>query len=91
METLNAPSVLFLPVLFLGLLAILATVFWIWMLVDCALHEPSEGNDKLVWVVIILFTHALGAIIYFLVRRPKRPREGEVNGRGARCQTSVRG
>lgn len=66
-----------LPVFFLGvLLAIAGTVFWIWMLVDCALHEPSEGNDKLVWIVIILFTHILGALIYFFARRPRRLRTG---------------
>ncbi|HNQ89000.1 MAG TPA: PLD nuclease N-terminal domain-containing protein [Verrucomicrobiota bacterium] len=66
-----------LPIFFLGvLLAIAGTVFWIWMLVDCALHEPSEGNDKLVWIVIILFTHILGALIYFFARRPRRLRTG---------------
>lgn len=56
-----------------GAIAILATVFWIWMLIDCALHEPSVGNDRLVWVVIICLTHFLGALVYFLVRRPHRP------------------
>nr|WP_245527585.1 PLD nuclease N-terminal domain-containing protein [Methanosalsum zhilinae] len=53
---------------------IFGTIFWIWMLVDCALNEPSEGNDKLVWVVIIVFTHLIGALIYFLIRRPQRKR-----------------
>ena len=61
---------LFVPLLALGLLG---TVFWIWMLIDCAMNEPSEGNDKLVWILVILFAHLLGALIYFFVRRPKRP------------------
>lgn len=61
----------FLPMLLLGLLG---TVFWVWMLIDCALHEPSEGNDKLVWILVILFAHFIGALIYFLVRRPSRLR-----------------
>ncbi|WP_340820445.1 PLD nuclease N-terminal domain-containing protein [Methanolobus sp. WCC4] len=51
---------------------ILGTLFWIWMLIDCATREPSEGNDKLIWIIVIIFTHLLGALIYFLVRRPKR-------------------
>jgi hypothetical protein len=59
-----------LPLLLIG---ILGTVFWVWMLVDCATHEPPEGADKIVWVVIILFTHLLGAALYFFVRRPRRP------------------
>jgi prolipoprotein diacylglyceryltransferase len=57
-----------------GLLAILGTIFWIWMIVDCATKEPAEGNDKIVWILIILLTHVVGAAIYFFVRRPERRR-----------------
>ena len=56
-------------------LFLLATVFWIWMLVDCATKEPDQGNDKVVWILVILFTHWVGALIYFLVRRPERIRD----------------
>ena len=55
----------------LGVLALAGFIFWIWMLVDCATKEP-EGNDKLVWILIIILTHVIGALIYFLVSRPKR-------------------
>ena len=48
------------------------TIFWIWMIVDCANKEPSEGNDKLIWILIIVLTHWIGALIYLLVRRPQR-------------------
>ena len=51
------------------------TVFWVWMLIDCASKESNDGNDKLVWVLIIIFTHWIGALIYLLVRRPKRVEE----------------
>jgi hypothetical protein len=65
--------------LFFGLtffsLALICTVFWIWMLVDCAMKEDSKGNDKLIWILVILFTHWIGAAIYFFVRRPQRIRE----------------
>lgn len=57
------------------LIGILGTVFWIWMLIDCASNEPSQGNDKVVWILVIALTHFLGAAIYFLVRRPQRMRE----------------
>jgi hypothetical protein len=56
---------------FLGV-AVLSTVFWIWMLIDCATKEPSTGNDKIVWIVILALTHWIGAAIYFFVRRPQR-------------------
>ena len=48
------------------------TVLWIWMIVDCATKEPSEGNGKVVWILVIVFTHWVGALIYLLARRPKR-------------------
>jgi hypothetical protein len=54
---------------------LIATIFWIWMLVDCATKEPDQGNDKIVWILVIVFTHWIGALIYFLVRRPERMRQ----------------
>ncbi|MBN2310846.1 MAG: PLDc_N domain-containing protein [Candidatus Hydrogenedentes bacterium] len=57
----------------LGLALIVGTtVFWVWMIVDCASNEPAEGNDRLVWILIIVLTHWLGALIYFFARRPAR-------------------
>lgn len=60
---------LFLPLVGVGLLAF---AFWVWMLVECATKEASTGNDKLIWVLVLLFTHLLGALLYFFVRRPRR-------------------
>ena len=56
-------------------LFLLATIFWVWMLIDCATKEPDQGNDKIVWILVILFTHWVGALIYFLIRRPERMRD----------------
>ncbi len=56
-----------------GIVGLGLAAFWIWMLIDCAQNEPSEGNDKLVWVLIILLLNWVGALIYYLVRRPIRP------------------
>ena len=57
-----------------GLIGILGTIFWVWMIIDCATHEPASGQDKLVWILIIVLTHVLGASIYFFARRPTRIR-----------------
>jgi hypothetical protein len=53
-------------------IALASFAFWIWMLVDCATKEPSAGNDKVIWILVIIFTHWIGALIYYLVRRPER-------------------
>lgn len=61
-------------ILFLFSLAftVLYFVFWIWMLIDCLKYEPSEGNDKIIWAVVIILLQALGALLYYIVRRPER-------------------
>lgn len=64
------PIIFFLLFICAGLLG---SVLWIWMLIDCASNEP-EGTDKIVWILVIVFTHLLGALIYLLVRRPERIR-----------------
>jgi Na+-transporting methylmalonyl-CoA/oxaloacetate decarboxylase gamma subunit len=53
-------------------LAVASFGFWIWMLIDCISNEPSEGNDKLIWILVIVFTHFIGAAVYYFVRRPER-------------------
>ena len=50
----------------------LALAFWIWMLVDCICNEPDEGNDRLVWVIVIALAGGIGAVIYLIARRPAR-------------------
>jgi hypothetical protein len=51
------------PCVCLGLLVGLGgTVFWIWMLVDCLMKESSVGNEKIIWGIVIAFTHVLGQL-----------------------------
>lgn len=59
---------------FLPLIGLFGTILWIWMIVDCATHEPSESQDKLMWILIIMLTHFIGACLYFFIRRPERIR-----------------
>jgi membrane-associated phospholipid phosphatase len=65
-----------LPEIFIVLVLFPATlllgIFWAWMLVDCATKEPDP--DRLVWVIIIVFTNILGAALYYFIQRPRRLR-----------------
>lgn len=68
-----------IPLLFFGLIMLVGlafTAFWIWMLVDCIVNEPKDKSDNmlLIWVLVLIFTHVIGAVIYYLVRRPERKR-----------------
>jgi len=62
-----------LTILFMLTFGFGAFVLWIWTLLDCIKNEPSEGNDKVVWVVVIAVMNWIGALIYLIVRRPQRP------------------
>jgi hypothetical protein len=55
-----------------GLLALVGFLFWLRALVDCATQESNEGNTKVVWVIIIVCANIVGAVVYWLVRRPQR-------------------
>lgn len=50
-------------------LALLA--FWIWMLVHAIQNKGLSDTERIVWVLVIVFVHFLGALIYFFVGRPK--------------------
>ncbi|MGN6089217.1 MAG: PLDc N-terminal domain-containing protein [Actinomycetes bacterium] len=49
-------------------------VLWVWSLVD-ALRTPDArwrmaGQSKLLWVLLIVFLHVLGSVLYALIARP---------------------
>ncbi len=67
--------------LLLFFLAVTALTFWISMIVECATKEPSQGNDKIVWILIIIFAQLIGALIYYFVRRPQRISQYGIDGR----------
>jgi hypothetical protein len=45
--------------------------FWVWMLIDCVQSKGLSENQKIVWTLVIVFTHALGALIYLLAGRKR--------------------
>lgn len=50
---------------------ILGFLFWLWMLIDCAKRDFPKANDKIVWILIIIFIQIIGAIIYYFVFKRK--------------------
>jgi len=62
--------------LFVGLFAVALSIavfiFWILMLIDAIKNPALDGTQRVIWVLVIFFLHALGALIYYLVARSKR-------------------
>ena len=53
------------------IIALIASIFWLWMLIDCLTSAMPVG-EKALWAVVIIFLHLLGALIYFFVARRGR-------------------
>jgi len=62
-------SLFFVLAIFIGLIS---SVFWLWMLIDALTSKNLAGNDKIIWVIVILFLHFVGALIYFFAGRKGR-------------------
>ncbi len=61
------------------LFGITLTLFWIWMLTDAVGNGNLTTRERRFWVILIVLTHALGALSYLF----NRPRPG-TGGRLAR-------
>lgn len=53
-------------------IGLLGTAFWIWMIIEVATKEPENGNDKIVWILVVVLVGVIGAAVYYFVRRPER-------------------
>jgi hypothetical protein len=58
-------------VLVVGAIVLAMFAFWIWMLIHAITNKGLRDTDKIIWVLVVLFLHFLGALIYFFVGRPK--------------------
>jgi hypothetical protein len=53
-------------------LALATSIFWLWMLIDVLLNEPTT-EEKTLWFLVVFFLHFVGAVVYLIVRRKDRP------------------
>ena len=58
--------------MFLAIIGLLAFVFWIWMIIDAIQNKGLTDGEKIAWVLVVVFLHCLGALLYFLIGHPKR-------------------
>ncbi|MEO8206649.1 MAG: PLDc N-terminal domain-containing protein [Chthoniobacterales bacterium] len=65
-----------MEIFFVGFLLFgLATfVIWIVALINALTNTALKDTEKLIWVLVIVFTHIIGAIIYFAVAPRARRR-----------------
>lgn len=57
---------------------ILSFVFWIVEIVDVARREFPDPNTKLLWLLVVVLAHGIGALIYYFVGKQQGWLPGEV-------------
>ncbi|NLP83042.1 PLDc_N domain-containing protein [Microbacterium sp. CFH 90308] len=56
------------------ILALVAAVFWVFTIVDCAVQPPTRhrGVSKGVWILIVVLLPVLGGILWLVVGRTRK-------------------
>lgn len=49
------------------ILAVILIIFWIFMIIDCAKRKFKNDIEKIIWIMAIVLTTWLGALIYYIV------------------------
>ena len=58
--------------LLIGIFIFLAVCFlWVIALIDI-LRSDFQGNDKVIWVLVVIFFPFLGSILYFIIGRSRK-------------------
>jgi hypothetical protein len=56
---------------------IVATLFWVWMLIDCIMNKSISDRQKIAWIIVLIFTHLIGALLYLCFgRSPQKVQTG---------------
>ena len=54
-----------------AVIGLLIFIFWIWMLIHAITNKGLSDGEKIVWVLVVIFLHFIGAIIYFFLGKPR--------------------
>ena len=63
-------AMMFLVLLLVGLVLAL-TIFWILMIVDCATRKKLSDGERVAWILVLVFLHFIGAMVYYLAVKRK--------------------
>ena len=66
----------------LGALAVFSTIFHVYVLYLCATQETDKGNARLLWVLVVLVSGVIGALVYYFARHRVRLRNARQKAGG---------
>jgi len=53
------------------LFGLVYAVLWVWALIDCLMGD-FDGNEKILWIVLLIFLPGIAVILYFFIGRSKK-------------------
>lgn len=56
--------ILLFVLIFIAVL-VLAFIFWIFMIIDCAKRSFKDETEKIIWILVIVLVGLIGAVIYY--------------------------
>jgi len=57
--------------IFAWIIGLLGFVLFLWALIDVIRRQFTNPNDKILWIVLILFLGVIGPILYLIIGRKK--------------------
>ena len=70
---LGGGEILLLSLFCIVPLVLLSCAFWIWMLISAIQNKGLNDTERICWVLVIVFLHFIGALIYLVVGHSKKP------------------
>jgi hypothetical protein len=71
--TTTQPAIGIIIILLILIISIVFIIFWIFMLINAIKRDFKNSNEKIIWILVIILTGIIGAIIYyFVVKRPDK-------------------
>ena len=55
-----------------GIGAGIVILFWIWMMIDALVNEPTP-EQKILWFLVTFFLPVIGSLAYLFIRKLARP------------------
>lgn len=74
------PDLMVGVILFYGFVVVLSLaslVFWIVEIIDAARRQWPDPNTKIIWLLVVVLLHGLGALIYYFAGKPSGWLPGE--------------
>lgn len=62
---------------FVIVLSLASFVFWVVEIIDAARRQWPDPNTKIIWLLVVVLLHGLGALIYYFAGKPSGWLPGE--------------